>query len=233
MIHTTRKPRILITNDDGIHAAGLRLLAREAARFGEVTVVAPSEEQSAMSHGITVRRTLEIHPVTEGFTGMDAWSVTGKPADCVIMARERLDLAFDLVLSGINHGTNLGIDVNYSGTVGAASEGILCGVPSAAFSSALGDDELTRAEIGPVLAFLFERGLWRADTLLNINFPAPGPGGARGIRLTRQALSMARPYGENTDLEAWAQGYISITPIGVDRTQYDILDEWKEHSNER
>lgn len=227
------KPRILITNDDGINAGGLQLLARAAARFGEVTVVAPAEEQSAMSHGITTRRKLSITRVRDGFAGIEAWQVDGKPADCVIMAFSKWERPFDLVFSGINHGTNLGIDINYSGTVGAASEGVLYGVPSAAFSSALGDDELTRREIDDLLDFLFEANLWRADTVINVNFPSPGRPVARGIRMTRQALSMARPYPEDSDLEAWTQGYISVTPIGVDRTRYEILNEWKETHNER
>ncbi len=229
----TNQPRILITNDDGITAGGLKLLARAAARFGEVTVVAPAEEQSAMSHGITTRRQLSITRVHDGFAGIEAWQVDGKPADCVIMAFAKLDRPFDLVFSGINHGTNLGIDINYSGTVGAASEGVLYGVPAAAFSSALGDDELTTREIDALLEFLFDADLWRADTVINVNFPAPGRPSARGIRMTCQALSMARPYPPDSDLAAWTEGYIAVTPIGVDRTRYEILNEWKEKHNER
>lgn len=228
-----KKPKILITNDDGIDAAGLWLLAEAATRYGDVTIVAPSEEQSAMSHGITTRRNLEIRDYPSPNRKIRAYHVSGKPADCVIVAHERLDLKFDYVFSGINHGTNLGVDINYSGTVGAASEAILFGVPAAAFSSALGDDEVTRNELAGVLDLLFRRQLWQKETVLNVNFPRSRNGEAEGVRMTRQALSLERPFAEGTDLAAWDDGFISITPIGIDRTRYDLLKQWEASDNER
>ena len=231
MKQLTEKPKILITNDDGISAGGIRLLAQTAARFGDVTVVAPAEEQSAMSHGITVRQPLHVTEY-HALEGIRAYQVTGKPADCVIMAMDRLGLTFDFVFSGINHGTNLGIDINYSGTVGAASEALLYGIPSAAFSSALGDDPLTRRELARVLEFLFEENLWHDDSVLNVNFPGGSRSQFKGIRITRQALSLNRPFSEGTDLAAWEDGFVSVTPIGIDRTRYDILNQWKEKKHE-
>lgn len=226
-----KKPKILITNDDGIDAAGLWLLAEAATAYGDVTIVAPSEEQSAMSHGIS-RVRMEIKEYPSPYRKIRAYHVPGKPADCVITAHEELGITFDYVLSGINHGTNLGADINYSGTVGAASEAIIYGVPAAAFSSTMGDDEVTRNELKKVLGFIFEKKLWQKETIINVNFPKSKTGTAKGIRMTRQAMVMERPFTKGSDLEAWDTGFVSITPIGIDRTRYDLLKEWEQFNNE-
>lgn len=226
-----KKPKILITNDDGIDAAGIWLLAEAATAYGDVTIVAPSEEQSAMSHGIS-RVRMQVLEYKSPYKKIKAYHVPGKPADCVITAHEELGLTFDYVLSGVNHGTNLGVDINYSGTVGAASEAIIYGIPAAAFSSTMGNDEVAKNELKKVLDFIFEKQLWQKETIINVNFPKSKTGRAKGIQMTRQAMIMERPFTEGSDLKAWDAGFVSITPIGIDRTRHDLLKEWERYNYE-
>src|SRR5216683_555425 len=164
-------PVILVTNDDGIHARGLQVLADALAALGEVYVVAPDREQSAVGHALTLHRPLRVDRVAER-----KFAVNGTPSDCVNLAV--LGLLPEppvLVAAGVNHGTNLGDDVTYSGTVAAAMEGTLLGVPSFAVSL-LGRGDF-RFEVAArfarrLAAWVLERGL-PSDTLLNVNVPAP------------------------------------------------------------
>lgn len=180
--------RLLCTNDDGILAHGLRCLVAAAEPLGEVTVVAPDREQSATSHSLTLH-----HPVRPISRGERRWQIDGTPTDCVMLAVEALmpDRP-DFVLSGINHGQNMGEDVLYSGTVAAAMEGISIGIPSIAISFAGGD---LRADVTmldnqiPMLTDLLKHltslPAFPPHTLLNVNIP-PVPGSEnRGVRLTR------------------------------------------------
>jgi 5'-nucleotidase len=243
-------PRILVANDDGIFSPGIKALALAMATVGEVAVVAPDVEQSAVGHGITVRRPLRFkHTKSAGFGDIPAYRVDGTPADCVVLGIHNLWRP-DLVVSGINLGSNLGYDLTHSGTVAAALEGTSLGVPSIAFSLRVGDGELDftpaaeyAARLGKVV---LQRGL-PARTLLNVNFPAVTP---LGVKLTTQGTHhysdtivkrfdpegheyywvAGKPTGDNepgTDFEAVSQGYVSITPIYMDFTHRGLLEEWR------
>jgi 5'-nucleotidase len=238
--------RILVTNDDGIHARGLSVAEAIARQFSDdVWVVAPSDEQSGAGHSLTLTRPLRLRTHAER-----RFSVSGTPTDSVMMALlEVLDGPPDLILSGVNRGANLGEDVTYSGTVSAAMEGALAGIRSIALSQVYaresGDDvSFTTAEawgaraIGPLLEAPFDPGM-----LVNVNFPAIAPDAVKGIRVVSQGMrdygraKMVRhidprgfPYywlsfhgivqssGHSTDLEAIADGYISVTPLHLDLT---------------
>lgn len=180
--------RLLCTNDDGFLAHGLKILVAAAEPLGEVTVVAPDREQSATSHSLTLH-----HPVRPIQRGENRWQVDGTPTDCVMLAVEALmPERPDFVLSGINHGQNMGEDVLYSGTVAAAMEGISIGIPSIAISFAGGD---LRADVGmlddqiesvtALLHHLTSLPAFPAHTLLNVNIPPVKKGRTLGVRLTR------------------------------------------------
>jgi len=180
--------RLLITNDDGILAQGLECLVAAAEPLGEVTVVAPDREQSATSHSLTLH-----HPLRPVSRGERRWQVDGTPTDCVMLALEALmPQRPDFVLSGINHGQNMGEDVLYSGTVAAAMEGLALGVPSIAISFAGGD---LRADVThlreqvkvltPLLRHLTSLPEFPASTLFNVNLPPTPASEVRGVRLTR------------------------------------------------
>jgi 5'/3'-nucleotidase len=240
--------RILCTNDDGFLANGLVVLASAARSIGEVTVVAPDREQSATSNSLTIRRPLRSRRTADGMLVVD-----GTPTDCVILAvNALLDAKPELCLSGVNHGANMGEDVLYSGTVAAAMEATVLGVPAVAVSYA-GEDFESISAWEATLARLLER-LWGdhgfpPSTLLNVNLPAVPPDEVRGVRITslgqrRYSDSLTRaldPSGreyfwigggtrtwkgsENSDFRAIEQGCISVTPLHLDLTNYDILEE--------
>jgi 5'-nucleotidase len=180
--------RLLITNDDGILALGLECLYAAAEPLGEVTVVAPDREQSATSHSLTLH-----HPLRPIPRGPRRWQVDGTPTDCVMLAIEALmPERPDFVLSGINHGQNMGEDVLYSGTVAAAMEGLALGVPSIAISFAGGDlrADVTRLSeqvkvLTPLLKHLTSLPQFPRNTLFNVNLPPLAGDEVRGVRLTR------------------------------------------------
>ena len=180
--------RFLATNDDGILAHGLECLVAAAEPLGEVTVVAPDREQSATSHSLTLH-----HPLRPVKRGDRRWQVDGTPTDCVMLALEALmPEKPNWVLSGINHGQNMGEDVLYSGTVAAAMEGLSLGIPAIAVSFAGGDlrADVTRlreqvATLTQVLEHIVRLPSFPANTLLNINLPPVTGGAVKGIRLTR------------------------------------------------
>ncbi|MFL5574415.1 MAG: 5'/3'-nucleotidase SurE [Gemmatimonadaceae bacterium] len=251
--------RLLCTNDDGILAVGLECLVRAAEPLGEITVVAPDREQSATSHSLTLH-----HPVRPIKHSEHRWQVDGTPTDCVMLAVEGLmPERPDFVLSGINHGSNMGEDVLYSGTVAAAMEGLMLGIPSIAVSYAGGDlradpSGLLQAiePLGRLLQHLTSLERFPRDTLLNVNIP-PLPGERiRGVRLTRlgrrvysnSLTPMKDPWGReifwigggsaswhgegDSDFQAIRDGYISVTPLHLDLTHFDMLASagswWKE-----
>ena len=233
--------RILVTNDDGIEAEGLRALADALAALGRVTVVAPAEQNSAVGHGLTLRRPLELREVAPGWHSVD-----GTPADCVnIAASEVLGGVPDLVVSGINDGLNIGDDVTYSGTVAAALEGALLGAPAIAVSLQR-SQRMDYAGGGYVARQLAEAVLFEGlprRTLLNVNVPRTIP---RGIRITVQA-SRRQTFGttgaagagrtsvridsaqldwepnERSDHEAIRGGWVSVTPLHPDWTNHAAL----------
>ncbi len=242
---------ILVSNDDGIHAPGLTALRRALADRHDVHVVAPRLEQSAVGHSITIFDPLKVTRVDldDGQTGH---AVQGSPADCVkLAASELLPDRPELVLSGINLGPNTGISVLYSGTVSAASEAAILGIPSAALSLATFTDphwDTARLVAGRV-ADILDRHKPPSGTLLNINIPNVPPDKLRGYAVTRQAHSRfieefhrrTDPRGNTyywlagemellddrggTDVEAVRDGYVSVTPIGLDLTHHALMDE--------
>ena len=180
--------RFLCTNDDGILAYGLESLVRAAKQIGDVTVVAPDREQSATSHSLTLH-----HPLRAVLRGENRYQVDGTPTDCVMLAIEMLmPEKPDFVLSGINHGQNMGEDVLYSGTVAAAMEGLALGIRSIAISYAGGDlrADITRLEeqvnvLAPLLRHLTGLPHFPTDTLLNVNLPPVPAKEIKGVKLTR------------------------------------------------
>ena len=188
------RPLILLTNDDGIHAEGLRKLKTAAAKLGQVRIVAPENEQSAVGHSITLYDPIKAHEVTKDgkFYG---YGIGGTPADSVKLAvYSLLRRPPDLVISGINNGANLGINVLYSGTVSAATEAAILGFPAMAVSLAQKKDppyEWALPHIERLGAWVLKCGLPRG-VALNVNIPALPPDQDRGFKLTRQGLSKFR-----------------------------------------
>jgi len=240
--------RILVTNDDGYLAIGLRVLATAAAELGDVRIVAPDREQSATSHSLTLHFPLRVRRTDRGVLVVD-----GTPTDCVVLAvGELLEERPDFVLSGVNHGPNLGDDVLYSGTVAAAMEATILGIPAVAVSYT-GKDYESLETWQPLLAGLLRQLLVREDfpreTLFNVNLPAVTPGEVAGIRittlgrrayvgsLTRAQDPNGREYfwiggGESTwwgsdesDFRAVHDRYVSVTPLHLDLTNYRLLAE--------
>jgi len=246
--------RVLVTNDDGIHAEGIKALWRALESVAEVFVAAPDRERSAVGHGITVHRPLRVREMNFSGNRVRGWVVDGTPADCVKLCLEALIPAPpDLLISGINLGANLGTDVLYSGTVSAAIEGIINGVPSLAVSLAADnqaepDFRCAAAFTRALLGLLRERRL-PPGTLLNINVPPCPPRGVRVTRLgfrryvnviDRRTDPRGRVYfwmaGEpldvddgdpDTDVRAVADGYISVTPVHFDLTNHEMIAELK------
>jgi 5'-nucleotidase len=239
---------ILCTNDDGYRASGLSVLADAARALGEVEIVAPDREQSATSHSLTMHFPLRAHRI-EGHVQ----SVDGTPTDCVALAvGELLGARPDIVLSGVNHGPNMGEDVLYSGTVAGAMEATMLGIPAVAFSYA-GRDFERIADFGPILRRLLpqlvKRGSFPDQTLLNVNFPPIPPDSVQGVKVTKlgrrvytDSITRANdPSGreyfwiggggiqweaeEGTDFQAVQDGYISVTPLHLDLTNYKLLGE--------
>ena len=246
--------RILLTNDDGVNSRGLNLLERVARTFSDdVWIVAPTEEQSGAGHSLTLTTPVRLRQHDDR-----RFSVTGTPTDAVMLALAHImkDSPPDVVLSGVNRGANLAEDVTYSGTVSAAMEGALAGVPSIALSQAysregMGDtvpfaaaETWTAKVLGPLLDFDTE-----PRTLINVNFPALAPDDVKGIRVCRQGLRdygrlrivqrtdprgydyywfglgpMVQTPGHSTDLEALADGYVTISPLHLDLTHDPSLD---------
>ncbi|MGQ9692462.1 MAG: 5'/3'-nucleotidase SurE [Thermaceae bacterium] len=235
--------RILVTNDDGIFSPGIKALGLAMRALGEVAVVAPDVEQSAVGHGITVRRPLRFkHTASAGFGEIPAYRVDGTPADCVVLGVHLLGRP-NLLVSGINIGVNLGLDLTHSGTVAGALEGASLGIPSLAFSLDTSGEELdftVAAQFAVEIArFVLKHGL-PPGTLLNVNFPAGRPKGVLVTRLSTHRYEdtvverldpEGRPYywiagqpvgeeEEGTDLWALRRGYISVTPVSLDFTDY-------------
>jgi 5'-nucleotidase len=240
--------RILITNDDGIHAPGLRLLEKIAAEFSDdVYVIAPETDQSGVAHSLSLSNPLRLREISPRH-----FALQGTPTDCVIMGVRRLlaDKRPDLVISGVNRGQNVAEDVTYSGTIAAAMEGTLLGVPSIALSQAYGGAATRERphwdnaeKMAPqVLKKILQAGI-PEGILLNINFPSCAAADVRGVAVTSQGRRDAElirveerhdgraiPYywlmfqrkgftpGPGTDLEALAANKVSVTPLRLDLT---------------
>lgn len=238
--------RILVSNDDGIFSPGLIALAEVASQFGEVVIFAPDYEQSAVGHAITIQRPLQVHRV-KLLKGFEAYRVNGTPADCVAMGLHHLSGA-DLVLSGINIGNNLGSDVWHSGTVAAAKQGVILGVPAIAFSQALNGTEPTYDSQKPFIAEVI-RMLTQPNQprLVNVNLPT----NPRGLCWTHQSVRQYNgkvvesqdPNGrhhywfsatpltepdEKSDRWAVENDFVSLTPLRLSLTDEAWLERMKE-----
>lgn len=238
-------PHILVTNDDGIHAPGLRALAAAMREIGTVSVIAPNVERSATAQSITLRQPIGCEQVAER-----EWAVDGTPTDSMIVALHKLltEAPPDIVVSGINRGANLGENVYYSGTVGAAMEGAINNIPSIAISLAYRGkdfDFAASAQFAAKLVPLILRERLPQGVLLNVNVPQPYRG---GVRFTRQSARLSRnllqegkdPRGRSyywlhedvikegvepdTDYAAIFDGAISVTPLQLDRTHVTSLN---------
>jgi 5'-nucleotidase len=233
---------ILVTNDDGIHAEGLRVLADAVRPLGSITIVAPDREQSATSHSLTLHRPLRIRKIAD-----DILTVDGTPTDCVLLGVHGfLKRRPDLIVSGINHGPNMGNDVFYSGTVAAASEGAFLGIPAVAVSLATWEGTSFEAAgriVERLLPQLLRIGI-PAGKCVNINVPARPLSDVKGVRITRLGTRVFRdvivektdPRGktyywiggedptwehdEASDFAAVSEGYVSVTPLTFELTDY-------------
>lgn len=245
------RPLILICNDDGVFAPGIRNLAEVASEFGDIVIVAPDRQQSAVGHSITIQSPLRVNEI-QITRKLKALAVSGTPADSVKLAYDKLlDRKPDLVLSGINHGSNAGINILYSGTVSAATEGTILGLPSMAVSCTSFQEDVDMSgckdAVRKIVPYVLEHGLPPFVTL-NMNVP-PGP--LKDIKWTRQANSryieeyddridpFDRPYywmrgkfevleeGDDLDVVVLEKGYGSITPIQYDLTAYSVMNNLK------
>ncbi len=242
---------ILISNDDGILAPGLEYLAEACRTVAQVTVVAPDREQSGTSHSLTMHRPLRAAQRPDG-----AYQVDGTPTDCVLLALgELLPERPDFLFSGINHGPNMGEDVLYSGTVAAAMEGVTLGVPGVAISLAGSNPDQLKT-YRPLLASLVEQitavDVFPQNTILNINLPDLPGDQVKGIKVTtlgsryfsESLTRMQDPWGrdiywigggtitwtggEDSDHRAVAEGFISLTPLHMDLTNYSLIETVRE-----
>jgi 5'-nucleotidase len=249
----SKKPLILVSNDDGITSKGIRVLVNVMKQLGEVVVVAPDSPQSGMGHAITIGETLRLYE-EDIFEGVQAYKSSGTPADCVKLAKHYVlkDRQPDLVVSGINHGSNTSISVLYSGTMSAAIEGALEGLPSVGFSLC---DYSSKADFGHVEEYVYkiskqvlENGIAKG-VALNVNFPPKRFESIKGIKVCRQAHAKwqeefserydpnGRKYfwmagnfvnfdkGEDNDEWAIANNFVSIVPCQYDLTAHHAINQ--------
>ncbi|MDH3775986.1 MAG: 5'/3'-nucleotidase SurE [Desulfobulbaceae bacterium] len=246
---------IMLTNDDGVHAPGLKMLFQQSLDLGKTVIVAPEHDNSAASHSLTMSRPLRVREIAENI-----YTINGTPTDCVTIGIGKiLPQKPDLVISGINPGPNLGDDVSYSGTVSAAIESTMLGIPSIAVSLAAESEPLhygtAAAFVARLAKIILEKGLPK-DTLLNVNVPNTASEGIEGVAFTRRGRRLyddaiketfdpwgRKHYwigggtpsfdaGEDTDSAAISVNKISITPMHLDPTNYEALKflqkDWSE-----
>ena len=236
--------RILITNDDSVSASQLLPLIKWCSKLGDVTTVVPKFEQSGKSHGIELHKPFAVEEV-ELEPGIRVWTVDSTPADCVRFALLGLKQEFDLVISGINKGFNVGLDIMYSGTVGAVYEAVALGIPAIAFSTSVKAYDTAIASMDRIWEFFRKHKLMEKSNLYNVNIPVD----PQGIRVTRQG----GPYytddfpqvGENlyapkgrcihenrgdltVDTDAVVSGYISVMPMCLCRSDMPLFEQLKD-----
>jgi len=251
-----KKPLIVVSNDDGITAKGIRTLVELMQQIGDVVVVAPNSPQSGMGHAITIANPLRLYP-SDIFANVPAYECSGTPADCIKLARHHVlkDRLPDLVVSGINHGSNSAISVLYSGTMSAAIEAAIEGIPAIGFSlcdyTSNPDFSHVHEHVLTIARNVLERGMMRG-TALNVNFPARSAEPLNGIRICRQANAKYQerfderrdPHGrryfwlegdfvnfdlhaEDTDEYALSQNATSVVPCQYDMTSYRMIDDMR------
>lgn len=232
--------RILITNDDGVNYEGLLSIVRWAQKYGDVTVAAPKYEQSGKSHGIELHKPFEIKK-TELLPGVECYSIDSTPADCIRFAVLGLKRNYDLVISGINNGFNIGCDMIYSGTVAAVFEAAALGIRAVAVSANFGKHAQVQNHLDKIYDYFVRNELLEKSGIYNVNIPEE----PKGILITRQGgpyysddfehqgNDMYMPIGKcvytesetnELDTDAVLRGYISITPLTLDRTRLDVYN---------
>ena len=251
-----KTPLLFITNDDGITAPGIANLIQLAKEFGDVCIIAPDKPQSGMGHAITINSSLRLHP-TSYYQSTNEYACSGTPVDCVKLAiNQILHRKPDLILSGINHGSNLSINVIYSGTMSAAVEGAVEGIPSIGFSLCDYAHEADFTQASSFLRQIIQKVLQTGlpdRVCLNVNIPKLKSDEIKGTKVCRQSNAMwieefderkdpyGRPYywltgkfqnfepdAEDTDVWATDNGYISIVPVHADMTAHQSLKKLKE-----
>ena len=256
MSQETTRPLILVTNDDGVTAPGIRNLVESIADLGDIVVVAPDSHQSGMGHAITISNILRMSPHDFGMDGVEAYKTTGTPVDCVKLAIYKiLKRKPDVLVSGINHGSNASINVIYSGTMSAAVEGALEGIPSVGFSlcdfAENADFRASRNVARTVTQQVLAHGTPKG-TCLNVNIPKAAPEDLKGMKVCRQGAGHwadsfeerqapgGRTYywmtgnftdvdkGEDTDEWALKNGYVSVVPVQYDLTAHHAMTELNE-----
>ncbi len=253
------RPLILVTNDDGSAAPGIRALVEVAKQMGRVVVIAPDSPQSGKGHAITIDEPIRFHPI-DTFGDVEAYECSGTPVDCVKIAKHVIlkDRKADLCVSGINHGSNAAINIIYSGTLSAAMEASLEGIPSIGFSlldyAFSADFEPSKPFVQHLIAYVLEHGL-EEGSLLNVNIPAVPSDQIRGLKVCRQADArwveefqeamdprgqkyywltgrfINEDQGEDTDIWALDNKYISVVPSMHDLTNYKALKNLQKVEN--
>jgi len=252
---TPKRPLILVTNDDGISAKGIYSLQKAVVSFGDVVVVAPDSAMSGMGHAITISEPLRLKK-GDFFNGVEAYSCSGTPVDCVKLGiYEVLHRKPDLIISGINHGANTATNVLYSGTMSAAVEGAMEGIPSVGFSlydfDANADFDDAMDVVKTIVENVLKNGMPKG-VCLNVNIPKVPKGEVKGIQICRQAHAFwedrfdkrmdpfNKPYywltgdfvdqekSHDTDLYWIDKGFVSVVPTQFDMTAYSVLDDLKE-----
>lgn len=238
--------KILLVNDDGIDSLGLKILADELKELGDVYIFAPEHHQSGMSQALSIRKKIKVKDYGSLYGSFKAFSAKGTPADCTRLALFFFEhVKFDLLVSGINQGANLGSDVLHSGTVGAASEGASLGIPAIAVSSTYRDFSMAQKYIKNIVSYLIAKNLVSEDYVLNINFPNYKFKEPLGIKFTVQGHHKHRPVfmkktfnrylpvyqkydikeETNSDVYCYKNGIISITPVFEDRSRSEFSEK--------
>lgn len=236
--------KILITNDDGISSEVLLPLAKWAKQFGEVTIVVPKYEQSGKSHCVEFRKAYEVKRVPVDDPDVKVYTVDSSPADCVRFALVGMQTSFDFVISGINKGLNMGVDILYSGTLGAIFEAATYGLPAVALSTRSGGFSESMEALDEIKDFFVVHDLMKKSSLYNVNIPLHH----KGIKITRMgdryyadefipqgndlympAYKDLRMEATNMeyDVDAVYSGFVSVTPMKLDRTNLNVFDELK------
>lgn len=234
---------ILIVNDDGILEPGIEVLAKALAPLGDIYVVAPETHQSGQGHGITINEPLLVKDYGNLYGAKKALSVLGKPADCTRIAVGILGVSFDLCVSGVNSGLNVGSDVLYSGTVAAATEALILGIPAIAVSGPRKSLHMAEKSIFKLVKYLLSNQALGNEYILNINYPSAKFDMFIGVKWTTQGKHhhaakfnrigpdlyetvyelLDTEEADNTDVMAFRTGYLSITPLFENRTHHDLL----------
>lgn len=239
---------ILVVNDDGILAKGIEILAKHLKKYGNVVMVAPNTGRSGASHSLVLRDSIYFNE-KDMYEGIKSFEISGMPADCVRLATNLLNVNFDVVFSGVNDGLNMGTDIFYSGTVAAAREASLYGIPAVAISTDFGCFEIVNNELESLLDYIFENKLYSKNYVLNVNFPKKGFEKSNGYRVAKQGIKLYKTvfaedkdkhYKEvhsvltldqniDTDVYLAKEGYITFVPLGLNETKLSAIDDLKKY----